>query len=302
MIKAKNATFLFQREFMEYHSDRFEDFSLMVFKDEKLVAVLPANRKGNQLFSHQGLSYGSFVISKKIRISDYFNVVSTLLKWINTEGFLELTIKQLPFIYNKNLAEEFEYVLGEIDYSLVANNSYYVLDNLKEYKPNRNRTRAIKKAQKQMELVNSGMDLFWESILTKNLKDKFGVKPVHTYSEIAALQSKFPNEIKFYGAKEGIVLHAGVVLFITENVVHFQYSSGKEDRDETGALDFLFDAIIKKYSNYKYISFGSSATDDTLKIDLGLAYWKESFGAYLMPQRTYTIKTNSGTNLERAFK
>ncbi|AUC80787.1 hypothetical protein CW733_01005 [Lacinutrix sp. Bg11-31] len=274
----------------------------MVFKDEKLFAVLPANRKGNQLFSHQGLSYGSFVISKKTRIPDYFNAISALLKWINAEGFLEINIKQLPFIYNKNIAEEFEYVLGEIDYNIVANNSYYVLDNLKEYKPNRNRARGIKKAQKQMELVDSGMDYFWKNILIKNLKNKFGVKPVHTYSEIASLQAKFPNEIKFYAAKEGTALHAGVVLFITKNVVHFQYSSGKEDRDETGALDFLFDVIIKKYSNYKYISFGSAATDDTLKIDSGLAYWKESFGAYLMPQRTYAIKTSSGINLEAAFK
>ena len=32
--QAKNATFLFHRDFMEYHKDRFEDFSLMVFEDE----------------------------------------------------------------------------------------------------------------------------------------------------------------------------------------------------------------------------------------------------------------------------
>ena len=29
---AKNATFLFQRDFMDYHQDRFEDFSLMIYK------------------------------------------------------------------------------------------------------------------------------------------------------------------------------------------------------------------------------------------------------------------------------
>ena len=43
---------------MDYHKDRFEDYSLMVFKDEKLVAVLPANRVEDKLFSHQGLTYG----------------------------------------------------------------------------------------------------------------------------------------------------------------------------------------------------------------------------------------------------
>ena len=29
--QAKNATFLFHRDFMEYHKDRFEDYSLMIF-------------------------------------------------------------------------------------------------------------------------------------------------------------------------------------------------------------------------------------------------------------------------------
>jgi hypothetical protein len=31
---AKNATFLFHRDFMEYHSDRFEDYSLLVFEGD----------------------------------------------------------------------------------------------------------------------------------------------------------------------------------------------------------------------------------------------------------------------------
>ena len=287
---------------MDYHGDRFDDYSLMVFKAEKLIALLPANKKDGKLYSHQGLSYGGFIVSKKIRNLDYIKAFCTLIKWIHTEGFLEIQIKQLPFIYNKQLAEEFEYLLHEIDCKVIANSSYYVLDDLNQYKPNRNRLRGIRKAENVMQLVDSGMDYFWEHILSNNLKDKFGVKPVHTYKEIASLQSKFPNNIKFYAAQEGKTIHAGVLTFITDKVVHFQYSSGKDDRDETGALDFLFDAIIKKYSDYKYISFGSSATDDTLKIDSGLAYWKESFGAYLMPQRTYAIKTDSNINLETYFK
>ena len=51
---AKNATFLFARDFMEYHSDRFTDYSLLVYKDDLLYAVLPANIVGDKLYSHQG--------------------------------------------------------------------------------------------------------------------------------------------------------------------------------------------------------------------------------------------------------
>ena len=54
VANAKNATFLFHRDFMEYHQDRFEDYSLLIFDDsQELIAVLPANRIGETLFSHQ---------------------------------------------------------------------------------------------------------------------------------------------------------------------------------------------------------------------------------------------------------
>jgi len=68
-------------------------------------------------------------------------------------------------------------------------------------------------------------------------------------------------------------------MFVTETVAHFQYSSGGEDRNESAALDVLFDFIIKKYSNKKYVSFGSSSEENGRKLNEGLAYWKESFGA-----------------------
>ena len=65
MSKGKNSTFLFQRDFMDYHSDRFMDHSLLVFKDEKLIAVLPGNQVDNTVYSHQGLTYGGLIVHKK---------------------------------------------------------------------------------------------------------------------------------------------------------------------------------------------------------------------------------------------
>ena len=43
---SKNGTFLFLRAYMDYHSDRFHDHSLMFHNEKgKLIAVLPANIK-----------------------------------------------------------------------------------------------------------------------------------------------------------------------------------------------------------------------------------------------------------------
>ncbi|HUR80134.1 MAG TPA: GNAT family N-acetyltransferase, partial [Thermoanaerobaculia bacterium] len=59
---SRNGTFLFDRGYMDYHADRFEDRSLLFFDSaDRLVAVLPAHRRGTELISHGGLTYGGFV-------------------------------------------------------------------------------------------------------------------------------------------------------------------------------------------------------------------------------------------------
>lgn len=51
---SKQGTFLLDRGYMDYHRDRFDDFSLMVYFKSKLFALLPANRVGTTLFHTRG--------------------------------------------------------------------------------------------------------------------------------------------------------------------------------------------------------------------------------------------------------
>ena len=46
---SRNGTFLFERNYMDYHSDRFVDFSLMVFNDGQLCALFPATLNAEKL-------------------------------------------------------------------------------------------------------------------------------------------------------------------------------------------------------------------------------------------------------------
>jgi hypothetical protein len=87
--EAKNATFLFHRDFMEYHRDRFEDFSLLVFKGKKVVALLPANRVENEIHSHQGLTYGGLIYKENLKLASVIDVFLAVLR------FLKFTLK--PF-------------------------------------------------------------------------------------------------------------------------------------------------------------------------------------------------------------
>ena len=301
--KAKNSTFLFHRDFMDYHKDRFRDFSLLVFKANKLVAVLPANLVDNHLYSHQGLSYGGLIIKETLRFEDYLEIFKTVLSYLESQDILFLTLKPIPSIYTQSLSFELDYLIQFLNSETIKTDSYFVVDTTLKYQPNRNRKRAIDKAkQLNIKISNDGLHTFWDKILKKNLNDKYNVNPVHTFDEISRLKSNFPEHIKTYFAIKDENIEAGVVMFITKNVAHFQYSSGNEDKDDTGALDYLFDYIIKKhFNNYKYISFGSSSTDKSLKINRGLAYWKESFGARNIPQFTYEISTKSYKKLDNVF-
>ena len=53
---SRNGTFLHLRGYMDYHSDRFADFSLMACDEGRVVAVMPACREGDTLYSHRGLA------------------------------------------------------------------------------------------------------------------------------------------------------------------------------------------------------------------------------------------------------
>lgn len=298
--QAKNATFLFHRDFMEYHKDRFEDFSLMVFEGKKLVAVLPANKVGNELYSHQGLSYGTIVIQNNVRIKEYLGIVRELMFYLSEVNIEFVYLKLPPKIYNKVLADELDYVSFLLQAEVYRSDIYMVVDNNDSYIPNRNRKRALKMAsQIDIEVLEDHNYLgFWEQVLVPNLKTRFGVSPVHSLDEIKQLANSFPDQIKLFNAYINGVLNAGVVLFVMDNLIHFQYSSGNEDRNSTAALDALFDFVIRKYLNKKYISLGSSSDKNGLVINEGLAYWKESLGAKASVQNYIKLKTENYCNLD----
>lgn len=64
--ESRNGTFLFMRGYMDYHADRFADFSLMAYRDGRLHALLPAHCTATEFCSHRGLTYGGVVTDEKM--------------------------------------------------------------------------------------------------------------------------------------------------------------------------------------------------------------------------------------------
>jgi hypothetical protein len=136
--KAKNATFLFHRDFMEYHNDRFQDYSLIVLDGEKWVAVLPANVVGNEVFSHQGLTYGGLVYNEKVKLASVIAIFKSVLSFLNDNKIEKLQVKLIPSIYHQKPAEELNYALFLANAQLIRRDSLAVIDLSKPYKISKN--------------------------------------------------------------------------------------------------------------------------------------------------------------------
>ena len=178
---------------MEYHSQRFQDFSLMVYKADKLLALLPAHKVDDKLYSHQGLSYGGLIHAKKLKSIDAIQSFKVILEFLKDNGFQHLIIKQLPSIYLHNQSNSpLDYVLFKVNAKLVRRDLHSVID-MKHKFYSKSRKEGVKRGVKANLRVeeSESFDLFWNSILMPNLFSKHGVKPVHSLEEIIRLKSRF---------------------------------------------------------------------------------------------------------------
>ena len=294
--QAKNATFLFHRDFMEYHKDRFLDYSLIVLDGEKWVAVLPANIVGNEVFSHQGLTYGGLVYNEKVKLASIIEIFKSILSFLNENKMEKLQLKLIPSIYHQKPAEELNYALFLAEAQLIRRDSMAVLDLSKPYTISKTRKECIRRGKRNNLIIKEELNfkLFWEEVLEPNLDKKYQAKPVHTIAEIEMLQRKFPNNIRHFNVYQDDKIVAGTTVFISENVAHPQYISGMDNKNELGSLDFLYHYLIANvFKDKRFFDFGISNEEQGKKLNEGLVFWKESFGASVIVHDFYEVKTSN---------
>ena len=109
--RSRQGTFLFNRGYMDYHSDRFDDFSLMAYDRGVLKGVLPANRVGNVLYSHQGLTYGGWLTQEGMDASGMLGLWAEAAGYLIPAGIGRMVYKCIPWIYSRMPSEEDRYAL-----------------------------------------------------------------------------------------------------------------------------------------------------------------------------------------------
>ena len=290
---SKNGTFLFVRDYMDYHSDRFIDHSLMFYCNNKLLAILPANirKEDNTIISHGGLTYGGFVMRPDIKTSEMIEIVCEMKRYMQGARIEHLIYKAVPYIYSRIPSEEPLYALFHAGAQLSARAISTTIDNCERLKFSQLRKRCIAKAIKSSIECQESSDYgkFW-NILTTILQERHNSIPVHSKEEIGLLHSKFPNNIKLYTAtRQGEPL-AGIVVYETDTTAHFQYIAASDEGCTIGALDLLTSHLIEKvYTHKRYIDFGISTENGGTFLNNGLIAQKEGFGGRAVVYDTYEL-------------
>lgn len=285
---------------MDYHQDRFDDFSLMVYKNENLFAILPGHQIEGILYSHKGLTYGGLVLLKTAKLLDVAEALEAILKFLHQNNISYLSIKVIPSFYSVLPSDELEYLCFKIDAEKINSEALMLIDFRNNIGFQKKRREGVNKANRNNLTikVEHNFDKFWNKILVPNLWEKHNATPVHNLDEIKLLASRFPNNIKQVNVYKDDEIIAGCTVFITNTAIHPQYVSGDVTKNKTGSLDFLYDFLINDFVSDKwYFDFNTSSEKNGEILNQGLIFWKESCGARVFTMNSYLIKTSNFKNL-----
>jgi hypothetical protein len=279
---ARNGTFLFERGYMDYHADRFEDASLMLWQDDELRAVLPASRKGTEVTSHGGLTFGGLVLHGSVGAQQTLEMTEQLAHALRERGAKRLVYKPVPHIFHRQPSEDDLYALHRLGARTVRMDVSTTIDLSRRLPWSSQRRRALGRAHRAGVNVERCTDRlrherYWQ-LLAEVLAERHGVAPAHSVDEILRLASGFP-QIALHCALRDTEVLAGVLSYRYDGVLHTQYLCTSPEGREVGALDAVIaDLLEQECDGLRWLNFGVSTFDQGRQLNPGLVAQKEMFG------------------------
>lgn len=293
VANSRNATFLFNRAYMDYHADRFCDCSWLAYKNDTLIAILPANLTSDGvLHSHGGLTYGGWILPPAhLDGYDLLCIFTEACRVWKEENIKILDYKTLPYFYASRPSQEDEYALFRLGATLTECNISATIDLKNPGRPNQLQRRHLAKASKlPIEIVETrDIDAFMR-LLADCLRDRHNIEPVHTSGEMRLLAGRFPDKIRFHAVMLDGEMHAAVCIYDTGLTAHAQYIATTAKGRELNLLTPLFHKLINEiYASRNYFDFGISTEDHGRYLNEGLLRQKYSYGATATLYRRYQL-------------
>ncbi|MGM9694678.1 MAG: GNAT family N-acetyltransferase [Alloprevotella sp.] len=310
--RCRQNSFLFRRDFMDYHRDRFPDRSVVIVdKKGRGVGLFPACTVGDnatQVVSHGGLTYGGLLLTPEVGAFTAGMLFTVLLLHYHDAGFETLLVKPVPSIYHTAPAEEEIYWLFRNDAQLVSCGVSSAIDLTAPLPFSTLRRRKVRRSEARGTFSLSSdlrhLPAFW-NMLSEGLWKHHAKRPVHSLEELSLLTERFPEEIRLFCVCDGpddasAVPVAGTLLFFTRNVIHAQYIASSDEGRDGAALDFLFDRLLHTDAGHfppsaRFFDFGISTEGDGSFLNEGLVFQKEGFGARTVCYEQFLLSLKKAT-------
>lgn len=286
-----NGNFLHTRAFYDQNPLNAEDdASLMFYRKGKLAAVLPAIQYTSDnkviLNSHLRSTYGGYIISEKMGMTDAVTMVKVTLEHAASLGVNEIIIRNPFRILYGTLSDESDYAMWYCGFSIKYRElETYIdlrppLEDIKKQYDKGTKYNTVKAWKTVSVTETEDFAAFWE-LLTENLQSRYGKQPVHSLEQITALRNAVGRDsIKLFGAYFENRLIGGCVVFVFKNTLHAQYIAQNNAYQEHRCINAVTDFITDwgKSHNYHYFNLGTGNDQQGRFINEGLTHFKESFG------------------------
>ena len=292
--RSAKGTFQLESRYMDYHRSRFRDASLLFYDEHgRAVGAFPANYdEDGTVVSHAGLTYGGLIFAANAHATDVLLMLDAAVKYYKANKHKRLIYKAIQYIYSPIAADADLYgltlhgaqILRRTLSTAIALDAPLPFSTL--------RRRGVVRAQRSGIQVVRTTDFaaYWQ-VLSDVLHQRHGAKPVHTLDEIRLLHARYPQGIQLYTATESDEVVAGVVVYASRGVAHAQYIAATERGRAVGALDLLFEVLVKTYraDGYRWFDFGISTDHSGAQLNAGLLAQKEGFGGRAVCYDTYLL-------------
>ena len=118
-----NGNFLHSRHFYDSNAlNEADDSSLMFFKKNKIIAVLPAMLQQQDqsliLNSHLRATYGGVIINTSVGVSEAIEIIGLIIQYGRNLSVTEIIVRNPFRILYKQLSDEVDYALWYHDFSI----------------------------------------------------------------------------------------------------------------------------------------------------------------------------------------
>jgi len=280
---------LFYRDYMDYHSDRFNDFSILIYKNKSLVGLIPANIFENSVYSHQGLSYGGLLLETNFKTTFLEEMMRSVMEFYKDNGVNGFQLKAYPSSYPQCHVIPYFSIFKNSKAKIITTHKSLAIDYSKGFKFHKTKLKHQRKGlERGLEVrLDNDFKAFWDKVLTPMLKDRFQAKPVHSLEEIELLHSFFPDKILQFNVYLKDKILGGITIYNKGAIVKSQYSGTTLEGQHNYAIDVLFMNLIEHYKNCgtQFFCMGTVTTNDSLGYSPGLLKQKQELGCSIYEQQ-----------------